>query len=230
MKLQHIAKEILAISICLLTLQACNNDSVMYEEGARIYFPVDSMHYSFGDKALNYTQHTFEFPVRILGDISKQTRKFKVTLDASKTTAEAGKHYKALSAEYEVAIDSVNTVIPIELYREKLGDTEEYLLTLKLEANDDFELGVRESLTAVFAFGNVLLEPKWWSSCKRYVGPYHPAKYQKFIEIHGEALPDKYSSYNDRKMYYLSIFKQVKTYFEENPQEGVFFPDVTWPL
>lgn len=214
----------------LISVNACGDTDQVYERGSGIYFYKDSLYYSFGEKAANYLEHTVAVPIKLMGAKASKARTFKVKLLADKTTAIADKHYKKLAEVYTLEADSVNAVVPITLLRKDLGGEATYEIILEMIPNKEFPEAVGKSMQVKVVFTNQLDEPNWWRFCRGYVGQFHPKKYQKFIEFHGEALENRYNSYKKRELYYLSIFKKVKEYFDANPEEGVVFPDVVWPV
>ncbi len=220
----------LAIWACCY-MTACKETVVMYEDSDKIYFPKDSLYYTFGTSALSVTSYTYHYPVKVLGNKSSKSRRFKVSVVADRTTAVAGTHYAALESEYEMAADSVNGFVPIVINRAALDNISEFKLVLQVESNADFGLRVANKRIAIFQFTNALAEPKWWSRGKSYLGDFHPYKYLKFIEIAGYEIPNKISEWTDNQYKYLKVFKQVKAYFEAHPTEGVVFPsNVVWPV
>lgn len=211
-------------------VNACGDTEQVHERGSGIYFYEDSLYYSFGEKAANYLEHTVAVPIKLMGAKHSESRNFLVKLVTDKTTAIAGKHYTKLVESYTLEADSVNAIVPITLLRKDLGNEATYQITLEMIPNEEFPEAVGQSMMTKVVFTNQLDEPNWWQFCRGYVGQFHPKKYQKFIEFHGKALENRYDSYGKRELYYLSIFKKVKEYFDANPEEGVVFPDVVWPV
>jgi hypothetical protein len=219
-------KYILLLGIISL-LYSCNKEeAIYYDNVGRIYFSEEEILFSFGDKALNYTTHTINVPVKILGTSSSAQRVFKVRILTEKSTAQEGTHYNTLNQEFMVQADSINSFIPLEVLRSNIEGDIVLHVTLKILASDDFDLGVTELLETKISFNDFLEKPVWWSWMGSSLGIYQQEKYQKYIEIHGGPIDKSYVSKN-----YLSVmkeFKQVKDYFDAHPELGVTFPVNGW--
>ena len=208
---------------------ACDDDNdVFYDKVARIYFPTDSINYSFGDKPFNIQEHIVMFPVKIMGGQTNEVRKFTIEIDEDKTNAAAGIQFSELPTEFQVMTDSVNGYIPIELIRSGIEGETIYKISLKITDGGDFVTGVKESLTAVLSFNNYLEKPDWWGWMENSLGVYQQEKYQKYIEIHGSAIDASYVGSNFIAV--MKEFKKVKDFFDAHPEYGVVFPaDGWWP-
>lgn len=220
---------LLNIIIILLLFASCEKkDDILYDNVARIYFPKDSINYSFGDKPFSVQKSIVDFPVKIMGVSTKTSRKFTVIIDEKNTTAESGTHYTELPSEFEVLADSVNAYIPIELLRAGIQGEELFKISFIIVEGSDFKTGVKESLTATLTFNNYLEKPEWWGWMEGSLGVYQQEKYQKYIEIHGSAIDKSYVSSNFIAV--MKEFKKVKEYFDAHPEHGVTFPaDGWWP-
>lgn len=216
------------IAVLLLFASCESKEDIFYDNLARIYFPSDSINYSFGDKPFSVQKFTLDFPVKIMGVQSKEIRKFKVEVDEENTTAIAGTHYTALPSEFDVLADSVNAYIPIELLRAGISGEEPLRISLKIIEGGDFTTGVKESLAAKLTFNNYLEKPEWWGAYEFSFGVYQQEKYQKYIEIHGSAIDKSYAYSNFLAV--MKEFKKVKEYFDAHPEYGIVFPaDAWWP-
>ena len=102
-----------------------------------IYFEEDSIRYSFGVTPLSTSSYIMELPVKIMGTPTKQRRTFQVEVIANKTTAEVNVHYK-MPAECVIEADSVKGILPLEVLRNDLGDTDSYQVTFKLKKTETF--------------------------------------------------------------------------------------------
>lgn len=215
----------------LFALNACEeNEDGYYDNIYRVYFPQDSINFSFGDKPDAIVRDTIYYPVKVLGLKVKQEMKFKISVNAKETTAEANKHYVALQKEYPVLVDSVDAYIPIELIRSTLSEEEvSYKIVLNLETNGDFTTGIQESLRAVLTFNNYLEEPWWWSNMLgNYAPNYKPGMYRRMIAYYGKALDDEYINGN-HYLEFMAVFKtQVYDYAQEHPELGWEFADGLW--
>lgn len=212
----------------LVAFVSCESiDPIYYDSVARIYFEDEQTDYSFGDKPLSIEETIVEIKVRIMGESTTATRRFKVEVDEEETTAIEGVQYEALPSDFEVLQDSIYGYIPVKLLRSGIDGTveESLMITLHLIDGGDFVTGVKESLSTKLKFNNYLEEPSWWSWIGYYVGDYAPEKYQKYIEIHGSPIDESYLGNNFLSV--VSEFYQVKLFFDANPDLGVHFPEDT---
>ena len=164
-----------------------NGDDGYYDDFYRVYFPVDSLNYAFGDKPVEMAKYTVKVPVQILGEPARADMKVNVKVDLASTTATA-EAYTAVPSEITIPKDSIVGYVPVEIIRENVMDERDtvFRVVLQLEASPDFALGVKEGLRATVTFSNYLAEPEWWVGLKDvFWGPYQKEKYQKMMEIWG---------------------------------------------
>lgn len=166
--------------------------------------------------------------IEILGFPAKVDRTYRIQVDETKSTAKEGRDYEISSEEYVLKADESITSFPIKFNRRNLDDESLYLLKIDLVPNENFELGIIEMQSINIEFTNRIDMPKWWSILSKYIGEYNIRKYQKFIEINDGGISEK--EVNDNPYAALRIFKQVKEYFEKNQTEGIYFPDIKWPV
>lgn len=222
----------LSLIFCLVLLGSCeqNGDDGYYDNQYRIYFPQDSIHYSFGDKPVEMEHYTVRVPVNILGLPTREGMKLKVAVDGEKSTAPAG-CYTPIPEEITVGGDSVVAYVPVELIRKEIPSETDttFRLVLKLESNADFELGIRERLTATVTFGNFLAEPTWWVGLQDFfLGPYQKEKYQKLMELWGGPISEDDFYMESARI--VSLSKEMYDYFQLHPEYGMIFPEyVFWP-
>ena len=95
-------------------------------------------------------------------------------------------------------------------------------MRLQLAETGDFRLGVAENRAVKVGFTNRLDCPGWWNELSKWLGEYNVRKYQKFIELYGRPITDKDIAENQTGI--LRVFRQVKAYFDENPDTGSSFP------
>lgn len=188
------------------------------------------LHYDFGNKPVELTEYTVEVPVQILGQPAVEGMKIKVKVNPEKTTAEP-EFYSSVPSEVMIAKDSITAYIPVELLREDIPSEKDttFRITLVLEANEYFDLGIKESLETEITFSNYLGEPEWWIGLRDYcIGKYHPVKYQKLIEIWGGEV--KLDDYFSRMTKLIEACKEMYEYFVEHPEYGMEFPSpIVWP-
>ena len=108
--------------ICLgVWVSGCseNGDDGFYDNLYRVYFPLDSLHYAFGDKPVEMTRYTVKVPVQMLGEPAHTDMKVKVKVDLTATTA-MDDAYTAIPSEITIPKDSIVGYVPVEIIREKV--------------------------------------------------------------------------------------------------------------
>lgn len=216
----------------LFIFQGCeeNGDDGYYDGISRVYFEEGTMHTALGAKPVEFTTFEVKIPVRVLGLPASRDMVFKVKVEESETTAPLNT-YTLSTDQFTIARDSIRGYVSVELSRNNIPaevDTT-YTLSLVLEPNENFELGIEESRKMQLTFSNYLAEPSWWYALEsQYWGPYHPMKYQKMIEIWGgEISMDDYMSYMTQIIY---VGQDMYNYFQEHPEFGMEFPEnIDWP-
>ena len=201
-----------------------NGDDGYYDDFYRVYFPVDSLNYAFGDKPVEMAKYTVKVPVQILGEPARADMKVNVKVDLASTTATA-EAYTAVPSEITIPKDSIVGYVPVEIIRENVMDERDtvFRVVLQLEASPDFALGVKEGLRATVTFSNYLAEPEWWVGLKDvFWGPYQKEKYQKMMEIWGG--PITLDDYFYKMVKLINVAKEMYEYFQEHPEYGMEFP------
>ena len=222
---------ILGIALGLIVV-GCNEngDSGFYDNVYRVYFPKDSIRYNFGDKPVELTSYTVNVPVEVLGLPADKEIIIKVSVDEKATTAPEGA-YVAVPTEILIKKDSVLAYIPVELIRADIPSEKDttFHIVLRLEPNDNFELGVKESLQSVVVFSNFLAKPDWWIGLQDYcLGIFQKEKYQKMIELWGG--PITLDDFFFRSAKIISVAQEMYYYFQEHPEYGMVFPpEIVWP-
>ncbi len=154
--------------------------------------------------------------VRGLGKTMGIDRLFRVK--TVNTNAVAGVHYDELQSEYMLKADSVNSSVPIHLYRESIPADTTFFIELELVANDyfapnvefkevDLTGGVTDTIYItrhVLTFSNSLYEPTPWSGVKSSVGEWTEAKFN-FINETFDIDPALW--YGDSKYWSDMLFK-----------------------
>lgn len=216
----------------LFIFQGCeeNGDDGYYDGISRVYFEEVTMHTALGAKPVEFTTFEVKIPVRVLGLPASRDMVFKVKVEESETTAPLNT-YTLSADQFTIARDSIRGYVSVELSRNNISaevDTT-YTLTLVLEPNENFELGIEESRKMQLTFSNYLAEPSWWYVLEsQYWGPYHPMKYQKMIEIWGGEISwDEYALKMTQVIY---VGQDMYNYFQEHPEFGMEFPEnIDWP-
>lgn len=215
--------------ISFFLLFSCKQpDSFVYDDENKINFVINRVYFPMGELSYSEDKPQLNVDIEILGFPAKVDRTYRIQVDETKSTAKEGRDYEISSEEYVLKADESITSFPIKFNRRNLDDESLYLLKIDLVPNENFELGIIEMQSINIEFTNRIDMPKWWSILSKYIGEYNIRKYQKFIEINDGGISEK--EVNDNPYAALRIFKQVKEYFEKNQTEGIYFPDIKWPV
>ncbi|WP_439183867.1 DUF4843 domain-containing protein [Carboxylicivirga taeanensis] len=159
-----------------------------YELWKNHFVEYDSVTYSFGKLDNSIRIDTAKVVLRYLGKQSDQVRKYKVkVLDEGididdKTTAEEGVHYQKIEEMQDFSPNELTDTLRIVLLRDNLNPSftaqESKKLILRLEASEDFELGINKGLEMKVVFNDYLSMPPWWDYHDYYLNFYHPEKWK----------------------------------------------------
>lgn len=153
---------------------------------SNIYFPNDSVFYSFGTTSLTVTSYTLKLPVKILGVPIKEKRTFQIELIQEKTNAKAGEQY-ILPSELTIEADSVNGIIPLEIMRNQLGE-DRWQVGFRLITTPDFIPAKEVGDHIVATFNNIVEPPTWtdWQGKPAWpqerLGVWNPIVWLTFME------------------------------------------------
>jgi hypothetical protein len=180
---------------------------------------------------------TIKIPLRISGIPQNHDRYYSVSIvkeGENKTTAQENTHYEKLKEKYLFRKGLYQDTLCIIIKKDKSLKDKIYKLTLKLKETKDFKLGPNEKeedgfyqLQMVITMNaNLDIPPKFWKKeaydyddydygrlSKRAVGPYHPKKCQKFIEIAG-IKNENWKANTEMDM--ILYIKETKKWFREN--------------
>lgn len=206
-------KRILGYAVMALMLPAvslftaCEDEDYMKFDLSQsgIYFTKDTLNYSFSVTPLEVREYTYNIPVKIMGGVSKEKRAFAYAIVSDSTTAVEGVHFTI--GEACIMPDSVQGVIPVTVYRDRLEGTHltgytKYRLCLQLVGNENFTPTLdSRSQVRMFRFDNSVEQPEWYNAFgekvwqKRYLGEWHPLKFIKMVEYYHAVeaiLPETY--------------------------------------
>ena len=196
-------------------LASCEKDlEVYHEDTCRLNFYYSGVsgtssldrsltdpHYSFVYGGKHLESDTLWLPMQTMGFVYDEPRAISLEQidneDALLSKAVAGKHYMALdllSSYYIVPAGTAMASVPIVLLKDASLDEQEYLLTLRIRANEWFENGYEAFQTRRIYITNMLSEPSAWyqTYCHYYFGKYGPVKHQFLIDETGEKWDDDY--------------------------------------
>ncbi len=190
---------LLAVSVALLL--SCNDEinypyhgkdciyfEYEYELWTNHFVAYDSVEFSFGmlDNAVKLD--TAKIVVKYLGREASEIRKYKVKVLEQgigiddKTTAKEGVHYQKINEIQDFRPNRISDTLRIVLLRDSLNPSftkkDSKKLILRLEATEDFELGINKGVEMKLVFNNFLSMPPWWNYHDNYLDFYHPEKWK----------------------------------------------------
>ncbi|WP_127133222.1 DUF4843 domain-containing protein [Pseudoflavitalea rhizosphaerae] len=191
---------IFSLFAVVLALAGCKKKELMeYADAGSIYFyqqvtnfgqPVDSLTVSFA--ADTFTRQELPLRLRIMGDVTKNKRSFRLTIDTAATTAVAGRDFQlpADSAAY-IAGDSARRTLPLTLMRSPALRQKSANLVLVLKPNDQFQttMPVQDhaaippvsAIRLKIVINDSLPEPTWWKNYTNYLGVFSRKKGELFV-------------------------------------------------
>lgn len=160
-----------------------------------VYF--DSVAVSLGLLDDDILEDTLRVPIELLGYVSDVDRIYKVVVDKDSTNAIEGVHYKAFENLRTLKAGKIADTLKIVILRENLSTSfrnpVNFRLELKLEATEDFDLGLTKGLRMKYVLNNYLSEPIWWGKkgpWMGYLNYYHPKKWKILISFN-----DKFANF-----------------------------------
>lgn len=160
----------------------------------------DSLTYSFQNDPLSKTQHVFNVPVRTLGYISDQDRKFKVKVIGG--TAIEGVDFEVLQESYVVPAGESTASLPVVLNRTPVLTEKAITIDLQLVEYDSFKLllpyllniGNNQQMDATkfrISFSELITEPSYYSSYGLdYFGDWSVKKFKILNDLMGWTVSD----------------------------------------
>lgn len=235
------------LGVCLSGCEN-ENDSGYYNNIHRVYLPEEKLYYSFGLDSDEVKTAIVKVPVNISGLPVGEGKKVKAVIvgDTDTLTTATPDMYTPLPEEgVPVEKDSMVCYIPIELLRDHIPaiDTT-FRIAVRLEANKDFGIGVKERQLTVVSFSNYLEEPEAWSAkIMPYLGKYDPVKYRKLLEyFRTTPFSSLYNIsnlttkiYNNYNAIIMTCVKKTYDFFQAHPEYGFQLPVVpngttVWPF
>lgn len=194
-------------------------------QNRRVYS--DSLIFSFGLRPESIAIDTAKIVVEFLGKGSDKERTYKVVVDPDSTTAVAGVHYAPINELQTFRPDKLTDTLRVIVFREKLSTSfrhpETIRLDLRLEASDDFDLGLRGGIHKKIKMNNYLSEPDWWNN-NTGLDFYHPKKWKiliSFNKLYANQKTCPFDINNEGRIYQRALstyLSNVPTYDDETGQ------------
>lgn len=145
---------------------------------------VDSLVYSFAMEDLSVTEYTFKIPVNSVGLKTDFDRTFKVEVDEEETTASPEDWYMEGLTHALITKGNLTDTLKITVKRRNILSSEWRTIRFRLVANENFQAGADELLTAKISFTAILQPPAWWNNWLKVFGVFSKEKYKKWQEFY----------------------------------------------
>lgn len=221
-------KKIYCIFLILAAFWSCRDNADFPFQGEdAVYFQLnttgytwtktlDSLVYSFAGKGVD--EDTLWIRVNLEGTATPQARPLNIVIDEANTTAQAGLHYEALKADYELPGDSVYTKIPVIIYnKDKQLENKQVVIALALQPTESLALGITDRTKCRLLVSNMLNKPTYWESTIFYdFGVYSRKKHELCMLELGMDFPIQGSEYTNQGTMWDIYGAYMSDYFEEN--------------
>lgn len=209
---------IVALSLFILMMEACESEMMSYEGKPGVYFHVQVTPPSgYGAKEVWERVDTskilfvktlaeemeVELPVRIMGYAADYDRYFQITVVDTATTAQVDVDYTPIATRYLIPADSVETTVRFQVKRTPMLADTTLQITLDLVPTHDFDLPMNKwrKLTSdysedrlinivrhVVRFNDGIYKPKQWTD--NYFGTYSAKKMRLILQVSGKLITD----------------------------------------
>jgi len=233
-------------SLLFMLFSACkeNADLQLYDkQNSYIYFNdfdflggktnyITNRSYSFAFYPIEINTMRIGIPVALIGTPTTEDRSYAIEVEEKESNLPKNAYTIETPVFHKGNIqDSLFVVVKKtpEMVQQSLS------LKINLKANENFNLGLSNSLSMKINISNRLEEPSWWNLYTDYFGPFYSEIYQQWIlTYHDKADPtpdvetgERYIWYWDNMPTYVNnlpnsypvlyyYIGQVKKYFEEN--------------
>lgn len=143
-----------------------SSKSAVYEE---------NLGFSFAGKGA-ISEHEMIIPLVIAGRTASVDRQVAIEIVPEKTTAQEGIDY--ILEESFIPAESSQGYVKVKLLNTESLETETKTLTIRVVANDNFQVGLQKQLVSSISFYNYLVMPPNWSLVSRSFGDYSLVKHE----------------------------------------------------
>lgn len=145
---------------------------------------IDSMVYSFAMDDASVTSHTFKVVINSAGLKADKPRSYKVVVDEKGTTIGESDWDATVLASAQIDAGVLWDTLEVTVKRTDVLKTEWRSLSLRLEANENFQLGAVEKNKIKLTFTDKLQPPTWWPKWQSYFGVFVKETFLKWQEIY----------------------------------------------
>lgn len=202
------------IFMVILLFSACEEKNVeLYKNEPALYFfrgtdyannfrQYDSLSYSFFVKGVARGRDTVYVQLRTMGLPVDKPRAVKLvqTNIGAKDAAVAGTHYVAfddvvVASHMVMPAGAVVANIPVVILRDPSMKKQEFLLSLEIERNENFEVGLEDQKIFRIKISDMTFKPSNWFLWEDFFGDWGSVKMWFIINYVGVSDFDNYSQY-----------------------------------
>lgn len=217
--------------VCLtasLGLSSCSDDEFLYRDQARVRLVgpenytagSDSLTFSFATNSSDVEEKVMNVEVVVMGLAADHDRTASVTADENKTTASSSLYDFPKSVVIEAG--KTSAILPVTLRRASSLESQKVQLYLKVEASDDFAVGVNEENHLLLIWSDMISKPtNWDDALKEFFGAYSNVKY-RFMLSHADGLSEfdtDTMSWSELQSYKIKFVNALNEYNESHPGE-----------
>jgi hypothetical protein len=202
----------------IIILCSCvKSDPLGYSEPkSSIYFNLGGAKVESFSTTLDSTM-VIHFPVNCSGLPSAKDRKVKISVVNQESTAISGVDYLPIQKEYIFPKDSFIYNLPVTIVKTKKLDSQELVLTIKIEETEDFANGDKFKQKAILKFSNEIVKPILWDGFSTYLKAWSKVKYVIFLKLTNRTTFPTITEWYASRDYWQSVVpKALSGYFLEH--------------
>ena len=179
------------LPLAFAAFAGCSSKDIQgYEPDPGLFFQIpgsgsvalrDSIIYSFPAKPDVGDHDTLWFKACIMGNAASFDREIGIRINADKTTAVEGTHFRIEGRK--MPADSFSVRVPVIIYKNGLKD-KSVRLEIEVTENQYFKPGYERYKKAVFIWGDMFLKPDIWdkSNYRSAFGEFTPTRYAFILQ------------------------------------------------
>ena len=145
----------------------------------------DSITFSFVAYGEEVTEKEMNVDAQIMGETADRNRVVNLSVDASKTTADASIY--TFPSTVTIPAGETKASFPVVLKRAASLQSKTVRLYIKVDDSNDFKTGVNEENHIVLIWNDILSKPNNWASLEPFFGTYSDTKYRFMLANSGGA-------------------------------------------
>ena len=236
--MKKILMNMLFLGVCCLFLACQENDRLMFDEPASIYFyesqwggdfPVvsrtDSTEFSFFGRGDNFTEAKAELIMLVTGYVSDKDRAINLVPDAESTLIEGEDYY--FPAPKVLPAGATEVRLPVMFKRTEKLINDYYWVRFHIEDSDDLKKGYADRTSFKFRITNKPVKPTYYLSV--VFGEYSDEKLLYIYSVVGYINWETVST-SELKEYSIRVRKAYEQYKKDNgPLYDSVGKEITFP-